>query len=97
MSAQTVRDFWQKAKEDAGLRKKLSAIQEKERQAVIAAIVKLAGEAGFGFTVQEYQTAVKEDLARQHGAAPLSEAELEKFAGGASPKTHSCLAMDFCA
>ena len=80
MSAQTVRDFWQKAKQDQGLQQKLDAIQERQRQATIAAVVKLAAEAGFAFTAQEYDAAVKEELARQHGAGELSDADLERIA-----------------
>ena len=88
MSMQTVRAFWQKAKQDPALQSKIAAIQAKERQATVAAVVKLAAEAGFVFTAQEYDAAVKEELARQHAAGELSEAELESVAGGG--RTVSC-------
>jgi predicted ribosomally synthesized peptide with nif11-like leader len=86
MSVQTVRDFWRKVKDDAGLRQKLNAIQEKERQATVAAVVMLAADAGFKFAADEYDAAVKETLVRQHAAGELSEQQLAEVAGG--PKTN---------
>ena len=64
--------------------KKLEAIQEKERQTAVAAVVKLAAEAGFAFTAEEYETAVKKTLAERHAADQLDEAELGMIAGGGS-------------
>ena len=82
MSTEAVKKFWTKAQQDARLKMKLAAIQEKERQVTIAAVVKLAAEAGFAFTAQEYDAAVKEELAKQHSAGELNERELEQIAGG---------------
>jgi predicted ribosomally synthesized peptide with nif11-like leader len=84
MSVQTVRNFWQKVNDDAELRQKLNAIQGKERQATVAAVTKLAAEAGFHFTAAEYDAAVKEDLLRQHAAEGLNDDELANVSGGRS-------------
>jgi predicted ribosomally synthesized peptide with nif11-like leader len=80
--SQAVRAFWQKAQQDAGLRNKLVAIQEKERQAIVAAVVKLAAEAGFAFTAEEFDAATKAELIRQHAAGELSDQALEALAAG---------------
>src|SRR5262245_55478288 len=81
MSTAAVRAFRQKAQQDAELKKKLATIQAKGHTAV-AASVKLAGEAGFIFTAQEYDDALKEEIARQHAAAEMSEEQLGRVAGG---------------
>jgi hypothetical protein len=94
MSTEAVKQFWQKANSDKALQAKLATIQGKERQAAIAAVVKLAAEVGFVFTAQEYDAAVKEELTRQHSAGELDERQLVDIAGGiglASPATiNSC-------
>src|SRR5262245_15305111 len=88
MSVQAVRDFLPKAKNDNGLREKLNGIREKERKATAIAVVKLANEAGFTFTVAEYDAAVGDELARQHSALPLDDEILEHVAGGGKQCTN---------
>ncbi|MGE3809116.1 MAG: hypothetical protein AB7K24_31010, partial [Gemmataceae bacterium] len=46
-----------------------------------AAIVQVGAEAGFAFTGEEYQAAIKDELERQHAAGKLSEEQLLKVAG----------------
>ena len=82
MSTEAVKKFWAKAKQDKALQAKLAAIQGKDHQAAIAAVVKLAAESGFAFTAQEYEAAVREELARQHAAGELSDEQLAGMAGG---------------
>ena len=59
-------------------------------------MVKVAAEAGFVFTAQEYEAAVKEELTKQHAAGELSAEQLETIAGGlagkfaARPQTNAC-------
>ena len=66
--------------DDAGLEKKLKGLHEKEREATITAIIKLATEAGFRFSSEEYTAFVKEELASQHSAGSMAEQELEAIA-----------------
>jgi predicted ribosomally synthesized peptide with nif11-like leader len=81
MPGATVREFWRKVHQDPELKNQLVAIQGKEEQAVVAAVLKLAAEAGFVFTAQEY-LAAKEELARQHDASELTEEQLLLIVGG---------------
>src|SRR5262245_11134225 len=82
MSSEAVQKFWQKAQQDPALLKKLTAIPPDDQQAAIATLVKVAAAAGFVFTAQEYDAAIKEELTRQHAAAELSDQQLEAVAGG---------------
>src|SRR5262245_13857475 len=82
MSAEAVKQFWQKAKQDKALEAKLAAIQRKNGQAVIAAVVKVAADAGFDFTAQEYDAAAKQELAKQHAGGEISDEQLAQLAGG---------------
>src|SRR5262245_6924491 len=82
MSTNAVKLFWQKAQQDKALQAKLAAIQAKDQQAAIVAVVKVATDAGFTFTAAEYDAAVKEELAKQHAAGELDEKQLQQVAGG---------------
>ena len=82
MPIESVTKFWQKAQQDAALLAKLAAIPADDQQTALAALVKVAAEAGFTFTVKEYDAAIKEELTRRYGAAELSEQQLEAVAGG---------------
>jgi predicted ribosomally synthesized peptide with nif11-like leader len=85
MSAQTVFDFWDKARQDQGLQAKLTALQEQDPPAALISLLQIAREAGFRFTAEDYQEAVKKKLARQHQAGPLSEEQLSGVAAGCFP------------
>src|SRR5262245_56725149 len=84
MSTEAVQKFWQKAQQDKALQAKLTAIPPEKLQAGVAALVKVAAEAGFLFTAQEYEAAVKKEVARQHAAGELTEGQLQQIAGGAA-------------
>ncbi len=89
LSMQNIFDFWKKTKTDAGLRQQLSLINEKEPVAIVAAVVKLATEAGFEFTAEQYNAAVEEELARQHASGELNDAHLQWIAGGNNVRPNS--------
>jgi hypothetical protein len=82
MSAQTVFDFWDKARQDQGLQAKLTALQEQDPPAALISLLQIAGQAGFRFTAEDYQQALKEELDRQHQAGPLSDEQLSAVAAG---------------
>ena len=54
-------------------RKSSKAFTRESGEATIAAIVKLATEACFRFTAEEYAAFVKEELANEHSAGALEE------------------------
>ena len=56
-----------------------------DKEAAIAAVVKIAAAAGFACSAEEYQAFVKEELARRHAAGDLNEEELSSAAGGSIP------------
>ena len=82
MSVQTVLDFWQRVHQETQLQEKLRAIPSSEPEATVAAVVRLAGEAGFDFTTEDYELAVRDELNRRHAAGELSEEQLAALAGG---------------
>jgi predicted ribosomally synthesized peptide with nif11-like leader len=82
MSVQTVRAFWQKARQEPALQEQLRAIQSDSMEASSAAVVRVAAAAGFAFTAREYAAAVQEELARQHAEGQLTDLQLEQAAGG---------------
>ena len=82
MSMQSVRDFLQKARHDGALRQQLEGLKAKDKDTTVAALVRIAATAGCRFTPQEYEAAIREELARQHAAGEISEAQLEAVAGG---------------
>jgi predicted ribosomally synthesized peptide with nif11-like leader len=83
MSTQTVRDFWQQVKQDSMLQKKFQKIKTDSKEATLAAVARLAAEAGFSVTPADYEAAVTEELSKQHSAGALSERELADVSGGA--------------
>ena len=69
MSVQTVHSFLSSAKTDAELAAKVRGLQG-NRQTAVAGLVEVAGQAGFAFTAEHYETVVREHFAAEH-AAPL--------------------------
>jgi len=84
MSTEAVRQFWEQVRQNAFLHAQVVAIQEKERQTTLAALIKLAEDSGYAFTVEEYQAAIKEELTRHYRAGELSDREMDAAAGGLS-------------
>jgi predicted ribosomally synthesized peptide with nif11-like leader len=87
MSVQAVRDFWKKANDDPALQKHLDAVPRGAKEAAVPAIMRVAAAAGFAFTAEEYETAVREELARRHQGGEISDDQLARLAGGKSPVT----------
>ena len=82
MSVQAVRDFWQKTRQDPALGARFQAIKPDDKDSALTAVISLAATAGFVFTAKEYESAVKEELARQHRAGEITDEELARVAGG---------------
>ncbi|MGE3808503.1 MAG: Nif11-like leader peptide family RiPP precursor [Gemmataceae bacterium] len=82
MSTRSAHDFLQKVRSDAPLQAKLKAITAKGREALLAAVVQIAAEAGFVFTAEDYQAAIKKEVERQHAAGNLNEQQLREVVGG---------------
>lgn len=83
MSIDIARQFFDKARSDEALQARLRAAATgtgKERR---AALIRIAGEAGFSFSAADLDAAVKMRLNQQHAAGELSEDDLEQVAGGA--------------
>ncbi|MGE3807339.1 MAG: Nif11-like leader peptide family natural product precursor [Gemmataceae bacterium] len=84
MSTKNVHDFIEKIRSDEAIQAKLMEITTKQREATLAAIVKVGAEAGFAFNADEYQTAIKEEAERQHAAGELDKQQLDAVVGGYS-------------
>ena len=82
MSVQAVHDFWQKARQDPALRQQLEELKAEGKEATIAAVVRIAAEAGFTFTTEDYDKALRALLGREHAIGELTDAELERIGGG---------------
>ena len=81
MSIEAVRAFMGKVKADPDLQEKLEAI-EGDKDATLAEVVHIASEAGFSFTVEDYDAAVLDMAQARHAAGDLSDEELDAVAGG---------------
>ena len=82
MPTEAIKQFWQKTQTDTAIQAKIAALEQKDHQPTLAAVIKLAAESGCVFSAQEYEVAVKEELARQHAAGEISDEQLEAVAGG---------------
>lgn len=82
MSVERIQAFWQKVEQDPALRQKVEELKADGPEAAVAAVVRIAAEAGFAFTAAEYQAALKEELARGRADGELSVDELSAIAGG---------------
>jgi predicted ribosomally synthesized peptide with nif11-like leader len=81
---ENVKAFWRKASEDSTLQAKLRTIgQSGDQKGMLPALSKIATEAGFAVTpalLEEVTVGKLQEL----GSGELSEADLEKVAGGAT-------------
>jgi hypothetical protein len=73
MTARTVRDFWQRARQDPGFRAKLRELRDDGKVAAVAAVVRAAAESGSALTARQYEAALKEELARREAAVGEGE------------------------
>jgi predicted ribosomally synthesized peptide with nif11-like leader len=82
MSTANVKAFMKKAKSDKALEAKLQAIQKGGGQSTVAEIVKIADQAGFKFSSDDYEDAINEVLNEKHAAGALNDEELAIVSGG---------------
>src|SRR5262245_61135180 len=95
MSVQAVREFWQKAQQDPALRQQLEPLKTDDKAAPTAGVVRIAAAAGFAFTAEEYEVAVRQCLAQRHAAGELASDQLDIVAGGQAivpPRSVRCSA-----
>ena len=81
MSTESVKQFWQKTQNDPQLQARLQAKPTGNKEERLAEVVKAAAEAGFTFTTQDYGTALREEVVRQHAGAELRTEYLAQVAG----------------
>src|SRR4051794_36481863 len=84
MSLENVRAFWRKVEQEPALQEKFLEVQADGQAAAVAAVVGIAAEAGFAFTAQEYDAAVRDELVRRHATGEIPDEALAALAGGLS-------------
>lgn len=82
MSVEAVKAFVEKVKADPDLRDELLVIQSEDKDAVLAEVVRVASEAGFGFDAEDYEEAAQEMAQARHAVGELSDEDLDAAAGG---------------
>jgi len=82
MSVENVKKFINKAQSDKALDAKLKAVPMRAGQKTVGEIVKIASQAGFKFSAQDYDDAVSQLLEEKHAAGALNDEELALVAGG---------------
>jgi predicted ribosomally synthesized peptide with nif11-like leader len=82
MSVENVRSFIAKARGDNALDAKLQAVRMGAGQTTIAEIIKIADQAGYKFTAEDYDEAVNDVLNEKYAAGALNDEELALVAGG---------------
>ena len=80
MSRESVKGFAARVRSDEQLRKRVRAIDTRDRAKALAAVTQVAREAGFQFTVDDAQSLIRGRVAR--AGAELDLDDLEKIAGG---------------
>jgi predicted ribosomally synthesized peptide with nif11-like leader len=78
MTARNVIDFAQRLETDAALRSKVEAVAAADTGSALAAVARIAGEAGFAFTAKDLAAGFK-----QLGSGELGTADLDAVVGGA--------------
>jgi len=82
MSIEAVKAFVEKVKGDSDLRETLLAIGPEDGDTALAEIVRIASEAGFSFSPEDYKAAALEMAEARHAAGELSDEALDAVAGG---------------
>jgi predicted ribosomally synthesized peptide with nif11-like leader len=82
MSGTDIREFFRRVEQDADLREEMDRALAQE-QGAVTAFLAVAAARGFRFTAQEFVDALPAWRASRDGAE-LTDAELEKVAGGAT-------------
>jgi predicted ribosomally synthesized peptide with nif11-like leader len=82
MSQENVKAFYEVVKKDQGLQGKIAQVAQTSPKEVEATVIKLAGEKGYQFTLDEVKTFAKNLAATMPTNGELSDSELEAVAGG---------------
>lgn len=84
MSVEQAKAFIEKAQSDEALRAKLKAIKTENKEEAVAAVVRIAADAGYSFDAQHYAAAANAHVEAQYAAGELSDEQLDQVAGGAT-------------
>jgi predicted ribosomally synthesized peptide with nif11-like leader len=82
MSLENVKAFYEVVKKDQGLQGKIAQMAQTNPKEVEATVIKLAGEKGYQFTLDEVKTFAKNLASTMPTNGELSDSELEAVAGG---------------
>src|SRR5579871_5267810 len=83
MSTQTVQSFFTAVEKSPELQRQIAPVQGDERPENLKRFVEIAGKAGYSFSEQDLVTSIKQRAEKQmQSGDQLSEADLEKVAGG---------------
>ncbi len=82
MSAEKVKQFMSKAQTDKALQSQIQAAPKGAGAKTVAELVKIASQAGFVFSTEDYEEAVNELLDEKHAAGVLNDEELALVSGG---------------
>ena len=90
MSRQIVKQFWHKVDNDQELQARLRANATGNKEKIFAGLVTVAADAGFEFSVQDYEAALEEEIARRHAATDLRPEHLSLLATQFEDSINSC-------
>jgi predicted ribosomally synthesized peptide with nif11-like leader len=82
MSIENAKAFYEKVRADQGLQQKIGERAKGDPAEMETAIIKVAEENGYPFTLEEMRTVLKETAEKALKSVELSDAELEVVAGG---------------
>jgi predicted ribosomally synthesized peptide with nif11-like leader len=83
MSTQNVQSFFDAVEKSPELQRQIAPIQGDERPENLKRFIDIAGKAGYSFTEQDLMASIKQRAEhRMQSGDQLSEADLEKVAGG---------------
>jgi predicted ribosomally synthesized peptide with nif11-like leader len=83
MSIENAKVFYEKVKTDQDLQQKIGELAKAKPAETESIIIKVAGEKGFEFTLEEMRTVMKGLAAVAPKSGELTDNELESVAGGA--------------
>jgi predicted ribosomally synthesized peptide with nif11-like leader len=95
MSMENAKAFYEKVKVDQGLQQKIGSLVQQDPAGMEAAIIKVAGESGFQFSLAELKEFLKKTAESESQSRELNDAELESVAGGAGTKDQQAILSIF--
>ena len=96
MSRQLVKQFWHKVDNDQDLQARLRANATGNKEKIFAGLVKIAADAGFEFSIQDYEAALSEEIARRHAAGELRPEHLAQLATPPLNTLDTCTCPQLC-